>query len=541
MDKLSEYQIAVLNECLDKGNCGSISLPMGAGKTLLGLVFSRMVSEGVGPVLIVVSKTLIPGWIMEIEKFMPDLVYVMFHQDNIKKIDQYRFPPDLELVLTTPETVFKSYSLGNIENRFVQTVIVNEGIFGQHNVLHYHPPTSSPYDAHDSGQRLLHSTKWGCLIVDEAQEYTKITTARCRAICSIFAGHRWLMSGTIFKEPCVENILGYYMMMNYPGMPKCLPDMEQLVRSRKYEGLLKSQIVREKAEIIIEFEEHFVNVPLSIEEAAIYTLTRSIVIDLQKRMTEYKRVHDIENTKKINGCLQSSIGLLRQCIVSPMIAISKLCLDMVNVAADSEIADMFMTKLRELNLVNYFNDAQNLTSTRLRKTIDIILSQERIVVFSAFRTTIDLLIYLLKDKKRVFVLDKDMSIPEREAVIRESQQCSDFVILVTFRMGANGLNLQHANSVMCIDSEWNYATTKQAIARVIRRGQASSLVHVYYLMSNTGVEEAIFKKHKDKVEALKELDIGAMTTKVTSYHIKDIITILEQEQNLVNFKKISLR
>ena len=86
---LTDYQTEIVRECLAKGG-GGLSLPMGSGKTIISLVLALKYFKQTGrPSLVVASKTLIAGWIQEIEKFLGSKFklgadYVVLHNDYMK-------------------------------------------------------------------------------------------------------------------------------------------------------------------------------------------------------------------------------------------------------------------------------------------------------------------------------------------------------------------------------------------------------------------------------------------------------------------------
>ena len=72
LKKLNSFQKDIFSECIIKGS-GGLSLPLGSGKTLISLALSLYFTrETVKPVLVVVSKSLIGNWEIEIKKFFGD-------------------------------------------------------------------------------------------------------------------------------------------------------------------------------------------------------------------------------------------------------------------------------------------------------------------------------------------------------------------------------------------------------------------------------------------------------------------------------------
>ena len=242
--QLTDIQLDVLNDCLNKKS-GGLSLPMGFGKSIISLVLSLEQTKDINrPILIVMSKTLIESWLHEIKKFFDDkLKYIVFHPEYLKKINQFTMKDDIKVFLTTPDVISKYYKQENISDLFIRQRIENEGLFGQHFVNEYNRP-SITFSSINTGGAILYSTEWGCLIVDEVQNFTKITTVKCQGIASLFAYNRWALSGTIFNEPVLERILGYYLIIDDEKFPRSLPDAKKYLSSPYFKGTTESLVLR---------------------------------------------------------------------------------------------------------------------------------------------------------------------------------------------------------------------------------------------------------------------------------------------------------
>ena len=65
-------------------------------------------------------------------------------------------------------------------------------------------------------------------------------------------------------------------------------------------------------------------------------------------------------------------------------------------------------------------------------------------------------------------------------------------MIMSTRAGGMGINLQTADTVILMDSDWNPQVDLQAMARVHRIGQTKT-VHVYRLVSSGTMEERIVR------------------------------------------------
>ena len=134
-----------------------------------------------------------------------------------------------------------------------------------------------------------------------------------------------------------------------------------------------------------------------------------------------------------------------------------------------------------------------------------------------------------------------MSQEKRAKVLEEFKKDSepDSILITTYDLGSDGLNLQCAHVVIIMDFFWNHSTTNQAIARVLRYGQLAKEVFIYLFTSNTGIERALFHKQQDKLAIAEELMNGAQKTVNRTIKIDDILRLIDAEENNNLIKNLS--
>lgn len=102
-----------------------------------------------------------------------------------------------------------------------------------------------------------------------------------------------------------------------------------------------------------------------------------------------------------------------------------------------------------------------------------------------------------KDLPEAFIINGTTSADERAKIIAEWNNGNQPLIM-TYGVGAMGLNLQHSSQVILASLPWDYATYSQAIHRVYRRGQTAKKVNVEKFRSRAGicnlVDECIWRK-----------------------------------------------
>lgn len=131
----------------------------------------------------------------------------------------------------------------------------------------------------------------------------------------------------------------------------------------------------------------------------------------------------------------------------------------------------------------------------------------------------------------MYTISGSDSMQKRGDILEQFKKENNAILFLTYAIGAEGLNLQSAQTVLLLDFYWNDGKTKQAIARVFRMGQLSKTVDVYYFVSNTAIEKAVFTKHCEKLKVLEEIQSGNMKSKVSTIKMKDIINLIETQEN----------
>lgn len=538
MQHLNAFQRGILEECLKKQN-GGMSLPMGSGKTLLSIILGlEQTKDTKLPILVVVSKTLLESWIFEIKKFFEkdELKYEIMHQDYHSKFDNFKMKEDTRLIITTADVISKYYKKNDIERRFVTHDIVNEGKFNQHQIIRYNVP-EEPFSTIRNGPSMLFSITWGSLIVDEIQKFTKVSSLRCRGLAAICAIYRWGLSGTMFDEPKIDRILGYHIIINVKGFPRTLPETEKYVRNMAFRGINRTLVTRSVNDAFVSpiVNEKIINHKLTKEEQLIYLSMKTTMKEINNIVKQFKIERDTQGARRFSSYLLALITYLRQSIVFPLLPLATVALDVMDYEEKSKLSSMILKNINEQELEEWLNNPDSVMSSRMRSVVSVLdqHEDERLVVFVCFRTCLDNFMKQLGDMRDrpLYTLSSTQSTKARAKTLKEYSETDNGILFLTYELGAEGLNLQTSHTILLVDMWWNSGKTQQSIARVLRQGQTSEVVNVYYFTSNTGIERAIFNKHEDKLTVLNELKEGPLVSKIRNMSVKDIIEILNNEDN----------
>ena len=546
-NQLNDFQKVVLKECCQKES-GGLSLPLGSGKTLISLLLSLYLTmEKQELILVVASKSLIASWITEIRKFFDeDMKYEVIHPSVLKTgVETWKPKGCTQLIITTPDILSKYYKENYINRQFIEQDYTQQ--YGGIYINNYQIPYK-PYLAHNIGSGLFYSIKWGCVVIDEAQTYTNIKTLRCQALGSLCAKYRWLLSGTLFDEPTVERLLGYHIMLNAPGKPRNLPDTKQLIYSKAtgqqntFKGLKEHLVIRTKNPVFTppKVYEEIIEHKLLPEEEKIYTMMKQILIAVKKEARRAKLTNNTDDLKRFSSYKLVMIMYLRQVLICPLIPIASIAIDASDMEKKSELSKIIMGEIHKLDIDDYLNNVESVKSSRIRETLKCLDKHpdERVLVFSCFKSYLDIMEYFLPTDRPVLRLSATMSLDRRGKLIEEFRETTNGILLMTYELGATGLNLQFATTVMLVDFWWNAAKTQQAIGRIFRYGQLANQINIYFFTANTGIENIIFVKQNAKLQVLNELMVGRRITRVPRINMNQVIQMIEDEDNTELLKKI---
>ncbi|KAM9936058.1 hypothetical protein OXX80_004387 [Metschnikowia pulcherrima] len=162
-------------------------------------------------------------------------------------------------------------------------------------------------------------------------------------------------------------------------------------------------------------------------------------------------------------------------------------------------------------------DAGFTPSAKMERTLGIIdeviqdTPDEKIIIFSHFTVTFDLMGYALKQNNIEFLrYDGSMNIDDKNRTISEFYKGTPRVLLISLKAGNVGLTLTCASHVVIMDPFWNPYVEDQAMDRAHRFGQERP-VKVYRLLIKNSVEDRIMDLQQRKKELIgSALDENAL-------------------------------
>jgi SNF2 family DNA or RNA helicase len=265
---------------------------------------------------------------------------------------------------------------------------------------------------------------------------------------------------------------------------------------------------------------------------------KGLISEISTSIKKYREENNKSMVKMLSGCVFPLITYFRQSLVCPLIPITSAFLNFCDGGdGQSFLSKKIVSRIKSLELEEYISNKDSAKSSRIVEILKVISQTKKSIVFCNFRSVVDLLGHYITQgsegtgETQFFTLSSEMSPARREEVIEEFRVSENSTLVLTFSIGAEGLNLQFCDTVLIADFWWNSASTHQAIARVLRPGQKSSSVKVFFFTSNTQLENCIFDKHGKKEDIINELMVGASRTSRPSMRFEDILELIELEDN----------
>lgn len=501
---------------------GMMCLDVGLGKSFISLVHSLISPKLVNrshqrgyPTLIICSKTLLPNWKFEIEKFFLEDVSVLYlHKEylgdniiNIDRIDIYNF----DFVITTYDVCMKSYNKYHIEN---DVELMIKAKLGKKVGIEQRDRKMSD-NSNIKGIGVIYYTPWERVICDESQVFSNPDTKKYKSMMGIYGRYKWCLTGTPIRNYETD----VWTQLRFCGYNKVVTKKEwkmygqyKLVEHSLYDCVQK--MTYEDAGIVLPKKNtHNIIVNLSENERYCYDFIEG----------NMKSVYE----KMLTGAYTFSSILvlftrLRQCSIAPYLMIKEKYEQqngIINNPKNNLIEDyggVTNNILKDLKKINphIFEWLKNkkgksgIKSKKLTKIFDIIENivpmDEKIIIFSMFNTVLELIRFYLDDDGLFDYVQVDGTIKNKERYSRIERFRKDpdvRILLMNYKVGSEGLTLIEANHIIPVEPWWNSSVIDQAVGRAYRFGQQKE-VHVYQIISNNTIEDRILEvcKEKDKLK-----------------------------------------
>jgi SNF2 family DNA or RNA helicase len=350
------------------------------------------------------------------------------------------------------------------------------------------------YESIVSDNSLFMMVHWALVVLDEAQNIKNPEAKRTVAVKKLNRKAGIAVTGTPFEN----RLLDIWSIFDF-ACPGYLSDKDEfegrfcddVKGGESLEPLISPLMLRRRVSAVAADLPDRIEVPQALE-----------LSENEARLYEHLREEIIEEYGKAATLV--SLTKLRMFCSHPIL-LSELS---SSHASDKSIASF--SKMQRLNEL----------------LEEIFLAREKVLIFSSFITTSDLISNNVKVKFNVFsaCLDGRVAIDERQLLIDTfSAQEGAASLVLNPRAGGAGLNITAANHVIHYNLEWNPALEDQASARAHRLGQTRP-VTIHRLFFADTVEDVVNQRLGRKRE-LSNVSVVGVTGRQEDYN--DILRAIQ--------------
>lgn len=468
---------------------GVVSLQMGLGKTLIALFLSLAMPRGCGPTLVVCSKTLASfQWPQEVAKQFGENVKVLFLTKDVLGKDIEKVTKEFilahDIVVTTYETCQSACKKGEYHEKV--RIYGESGPHKDHVIKRIQREKETVRGRNLTGIALLYEITWERVVCDESQKFSNPDSKCFEAMISLYGTHKWCLTGTMLRNDAID-IWPQLFFCGYTGAENkrvWKRSCARLIYSQNLCSRIKNMTYETEGIVMPELKTIQVDVPFSSKELLIYRSVLENARDILSRV--------IVKQLKFSELLAVFMALRKSCLCSTL-----------SFSRSGEFISKIETKDELKKWLYSRKGGSGRHCSKANKLVEILKGSpdEKFLVFSSFSSYLRILKKRLKEEGITFaLLVGDCKQSEREEILKGFRKGLYRVLLLTYKVGSEGLNLTEATGIVLMDPWWNRAVTNQAYQRAWRIGQTRA-VKVYSLIFVKSIETQILClcDHKDSL------------------------------------------
>lgn len=342
------------------------------------------------------------------------------------------------------------------------------------------------YELFNSNKSLLEH-KFDILIADEIQKIKNQEGQTWKTMSGIKSDYVFALSGT----PIQNSITDLISLINFLNPQELKPEWKFL---EQYCHCTKARILGIKSDMVDALRKrlarYLINPKVDLTKFKLPSKNEKII---KTSLTNaQKEIHD--------QYYEPARVLLARSMTSPLTFAEKLALNGMLTKARVAATDLRLIK----------PDAKK--SEKFQKIEEQILSiikeNKKVVVYSEWIKTLDLLLPFLDEKKIGYVcFNGKMSAHNRHSFLTSFMQDSDKKVLLSTDTGGLGIDgLQFVcNDIIHVEKIWNPMKIEQRNGRLVRALQPKDVVNIYYFETNSEIENMISINHGRKHAVIHDM------------------------------------
>ena len=485
---------------------GIVTLKMGMGKTLTAIIHSLVAAKGDFPSLVVASKTVMREWKSQgVEKFFGNNIKVLYlHKDFMGKqlagVTRQQIKT-YDLVITTYDACMAACRKDKYHEQCFE--MGDEHTLMKGKIAAIHLRTREQADLPKvTGASVIYGTPWERVICDESQTYANPTTMTYKCIMAIYGKYKWCLTGTPIRNYNTD-IWSQLRFCGYTGITQTI-EWKRHGHHKFNEHRLKEAI------FAMDYNDANIKLPPKTENEVLIQLKGH-----QKDVYEHilgvtRKMYDKMMSNLCSfACVLAMFTRLRQCAIAPYLLTAESKREKLKGAkakADQEAVEL-LKNMTGLGAWCHKKEGEaGIYSGKISEIVDTVAripKGEKVLIFSMFTSCLDLLADAFKERLPDFEfvqMDGDTKGQERSDILERFRTVpSTRGLMLTYKVGSEGLNLTEATHCICIEPWWTSAVPNQAKARLWRTGQEKPVFIHNILVQNT-IEERVVSICKEKEE-----------------------------------------
>ena len=459
--RLRPYQVAGYQwicALMDMGFGGVLADEMGLGKSVQ-VIAALLARRGEGPTLIVCPASLVYNWVAEFAKFAPELNVVAVSGDA-KERRELRSEQGHEVLITSYDLLRR--------------------------------------DVEDYA-----STRFWCVVLDEAQYVKNHQTLASKAVKTLDARHRLALTGTPIENRLSElwSIFDFLMPGLLGGYERFRERYELPISegdedaARTLSAAIGPFVLRRSKAGVLD------DLPEKLEQVVACRMGRT-----QRELYAAREQALRESLSQGSG---AELGRERMQVLAELTRLRQLCCDPRLVYEDYDGGSCKLDTIWQL----------------VSQAID---ARAKVLVFSQFTSFLALIAERLdREETRYYTITGATPKQQRVQLVDAFNADDTPVFLVSLRAGGTGLNLVGASVVIHADPWWNIAVQDQATDRAHRIGQTRD-VTVYKVIAAHSIEERIVALQEAKSDLVERfVGVGGGPAALSALRREDLVALLD--------------
>lgn len=372
----------------------------------------------------------------------------------------------------------------------------------------------------------LQDEEWGCVIFDEASAFKNPKT-QIHQVCRHLSGNSkrtWGLTATLIKNRLEEG-WGIYQVISpglfHPSRSRflsefCVTRLQRIKGGRRQipivVGHRRDQIDRFRTMI----EPYFIGRPKHEVAKELPPLTSKTIKFGMSRAQSSLYAEALSGLLEV---LDKETGEFEEKEVSQLTSII-YCQQIVNHPL----------------LIGHEGD-----STKLDTLMELLgegdLEEQKVIVFSRFRTMIDIIMEKLRTKgiKATRITGSEDEDQRKAAQDAFQDPNSDTQVICITTAATEAVNLQTAKAIIFFDTPWSAGDYLQALGRMIRIGSEHDSVYAFHLVCEDSVDERVQEVRRSKMRLIESVlgkrlkgDSDDIEVSVTN-EIGDLFAALQQD------------